>query len=149
MTHPTGLSILAVAVVIFAAAPALAADKPGQGKGRGAKDQSEQSAAINISVDIGLGDSERRIVRDYYSAQKSCPPGLARKNNGCLPPGIAKKRYEVGRPVLEDAIIIELPHDVIVRLPPLPSGHGYRMVDGDLVIVALSTMIVLDAIGLI
>ncbi|MEQ7873379.1 hypothetical protein ABDK56_05170 [Sphingomonas sp. ASV193] len=26
-----------------------------------------------------------------------CPPGLAKKNNGCLPPGQAKKRYNVGQ----------------------------------------------------
>ena len=25
-----------------------------------------------------------------------CPPGLAKKNNGCLPPGQAKKLYGVG-----------------------------------------------------
>ncbi|WP_205479047.1 hypothetical protein [Sphingomonas arenae] len=27
----------------------------------------------------------------------SCPPGLAKKNNGCLPPGQAKKLYRVGQ----------------------------------------------------
>ena len=27
---------------------------------------------------------------------KACPPGLAKKNNGCLPPGQAKKMYDVG-----------------------------------------------------
>jgi hypothetical protein len=27
----------------------------------------------------------------------NCPPGLAKKNNGCLPPGQAKKRYVVGQ----------------------------------------------------
>ena len=26
-----------------------------------------------------------------------CPPGLAKKNSGCLPPGQAKKRYNVGQ----------------------------------------------------
>ncbi len=26
-----------------------------------------------------------------------CPPGLAKKNNGCLPPGQAKKLYNVGQ----------------------------------------------------
>ena len=29
-------------------------------------------------------------------AQPACPPGLAKKNNGCLPPGQAKKLYERG-----------------------------------------------------
>ena len=27
----------------------------------------------------------------------NCPPGLAKKNNGCLPPGQAKKLYNVGQ----------------------------------------------------
>ena len=26
-----------------------------------------------------------------------CPPGLAKKHNGCMPPGQAKKRYNVGQ----------------------------------------------------
>lgn len=26
----------------------------------------------------------------------NCPPGLRWKNNGCVPPGLAKKRYNVG-----------------------------------------------------
>ncbi len=26
-----------------------------------------------------------------------CPPGLAKKNNGCLPPGQAKKLYNAGQ----------------------------------------------------
>lgn len=39
-----------------------------------------------------------RYYRDgrYYGS--SCPPGLAKKNNGCLPPGQAKKaRWGVGQ----------------------------------------------------
>lgn len=27
---------------------------------------------------------------------RSCPPGLAKKNNGCRPPGIAKQRFKIG-----------------------------------------------------
>jgi len=30
-------------------------------------------------------------------ARGSCPPGLAKKQNGCLPPGQAKKLYNVGQ----------------------------------------------------
>ena len=30
-------------------------------------------------------------------ARGSCPPGLAKKNNGCMPPGQAKKLYNVGQ----------------------------------------------------
>jgi len=32
-----------------------------------------------------------------YGYGHSCPPGLAKKNNGCLPPGQAKKLYNRGQ----------------------------------------------------
>ncbi len=31
-----------------------------------------------------------------FWGNRSCPPGLAKKNNGCLPPGIAKQSFNVG-----------------------------------------------------
>ncbi|HEX8582822.1 MAG TPA: hypothetical protein VF680_00245 [Allosphingosinicella sp.] len=33
---------------------------------------------------------------NYASAGQNCPPGLARKGNGCMPPGQAKKVFGVG-----------------------------------------------------
>ncbi len=35
--------------------------------------------------------------RDGRYIGKSCPPGLAKKQNGCLPPGLAKGRWAVGQ----------------------------------------------------
>jgi Ni/Co efflux regulator RcnB len=146
---------LAIAVASLAiTAPAMAQGRSGHAKKQHQQERShdrdhDRDGGVDIHVDISLGDHERRVVRDYYSSRDSCPPGLAKKRNGCLPPGIAKKRYQIGRPVYDDAIIVELPHDIIVRLPPLQRGYGYRMVDGDLVVVALATMVVLDAIDVI
>ncbi len=31
-----------------------------------------------------------------FWGNRNCPPGLAKKNNGCLPPGIAKQSFNVG-----------------------------------------------------
>jgi hypothetical protein len=62
------LLLLAGATALAFAAPAWA-DPHGKGKGHG------QQA-------YGMG---------------GCPPGLAKKNNGCLPPGQAKKLYRVGQ----------------------------------------------------
>ena len=42
----------------------------------------------------GHGNSHAKHVRGWGA---SCPPGLAKKNNGCLPPGQAKKRYNIGQ----------------------------------------------------
>jgi len=38
--------------------------------------------------------------KGYYSygyGGGGCPPGLAKKHNGCMPPGQAKKMYNVGQ----------------------------------------------------
>lgn len=50
------------------------------------------------------GKSDRGIVTDARNgrlyalgARGSCPPGLAKKNNGCMAPGQAKKQYNVGQ----------------------------------------------------
>lgn len=135
------------------AAAALAVDggaaaKPGTSKGHGAKQSDHhEGSAPDAGVTVILGDAHRSIVRDHYRA--NCPPGLAKKNNGCLPPGQAKKRYAVGERVPDGVEIVILPNEVILRLPPLPRGYGYRMVDGDLVVVALATLIIADAIGLL
>ena len=82
------ISFAAIAA-ISAAAPATA--KPGQGHGaqKAAKHQNKQRAERldrDTRFDRALGQRGMRA---------SCPPGLAKKNNGCLPPGQAKK-FAVG-----------------------------------------------------
>lgn len=42
------------------------------------------------------GIDDRREASNRYGAN-ACPPGLAKKNNGCLPPGQAKKQFNVGQ----------------------------------------------------
>ncbi|MDP9423349.1 MAG: hypothetical protein M3Q19_11070 [Pseudomonadota bacterium] len=32
-----------------------------------------------------------------FGARGSCPPGLAKKGNGCMPPGQAKKKFNIGQ----------------------------------------------------
>ena len=135
------------ALVLALAVPALA-DKPqkqdkGKGKDKGASAQ----------VTVTFGDHDREETRAYFSqkyGRGNCPPGLAKKNNGCLPPGQAKKRYQVGQPLPRGVVYVEAPPDLVVRLSPAPSGYKYVVVDGDLVKLALGTLLVVDAIdGLI
>ena len=41
-----------------------------------------------------FSDHDHLVVREYYQAEfrgGKCPPGLAKKNNGCLPPGQAQE----------------------------------------------------------
>ncbi|HSF92693.1 MAG TPA: hypothetical protein VLA51_10895 [Paracoccaceae bacterium] len=62
---------------------------------------------------------------------KDCPPGLAKKNNGCLPPGLAKK-YILGQP---------LPYGVEYEFIYDRSRYGLPRVDGDWLYVLLGNEI--------
>ena len=75
------LIMLAGAAALAFAGPALA--KPGQGHGKG------------NSHDYGYDDHGRDGAYGYGVG--GCPPGLAKKHNGCMPPGQAKKLYRVGQ----------------------------------------------------
>ena len=93
-------------------------------------------------------DNQRVIVHEYYEEQfrgGRCPPGLAKKRNGCLPPGQAKKWY-VGRPIPRDVVYYEVPQTIVVRLGPPPSGQRYVRVASDILLIAIGTGMVLDAL---
>ena len=44
----------------------------------------------------GRGPRFSDDAQRFAGAGRGCPPGLAKKNNGCLPPGQAKKMFRVG-----------------------------------------------------
>ena len=92
---------------------------------------------------------ERGRVQVFFvetHGRGKCPPGLAKKNNGCLPPGQAKKRYVVGYPLPPTIRYEPVPREVEVRIGPAPTGYQYGIVDGDLVKLAVGTLLVVDAI---
>jgi Ni/Co efflux regulator RcnB len=102
----------------------------------------------SVQVREHFGDRHRTVYRDYYSEQFArgrCPPGLARKDNGCMPPGQARK-WAVGRPLPRDVIFYEVPQPLVVQFGPPPSGHRYVRVAGDILLIALGTGMVIDAL---
>ncbi len=79
-----------------------------------------------------------------HSQPKFCPPGLAAKNNGCLPPGLAK-RYTVGE-VLPEGVPYELITDLMLYGLTPPDGEWlYYLVDGDVLRIADDVFTVLEA----
>lgn len=129
---------VALTVLAGLTGPAMAQGNSGQHRGGDHGPRSD--ATIDVHIDIGSRD----IIRDYYGAPPGCPPGLAKKNNGCLPPGQAKKRYQIGHPLAVDSH--RLPTDLLHRLPSPPSGHIYGRVDGDILLIAEATHSVVDAV---
>lgn len=113
--------------------------------------QGESSVRVQdsrISVDIHFDDRRRDAAREYYGERfraGSCPPGLAKKNNGCMPPGQAKK-WSKGRPLPRDVIYYDVPQALVIRLGPPPSGHRYVRVAADILLIAVGTAMVVDAI---
>lgn len=100
------------------------------------------------SIEFRFSDGNRRIVNDYYGGQfraGHCPPGLAKKHNGCMPPGQAKK-WAMGRPLPRDVQYYDLPHELLVRLPAPPPNHRYVRVASDILMIAVGTSMVVDAI---
>jgi hypothetical protein len=98
---------------------------------------------------VVFADRDREVVHRYYvesSGRGDCPPGLARKNNGCLPPGQAAKLYVVGQPLARTVVVNPLPPVLVQRLGPAPVGYEYVMVDGDVLKLAVGTRLVVDAI---
>lgn len=93
-------------------------------------------------------DQHRAAVHDYYYRQfhgKRCPPGLAKKRNGCLPPGQAKK-WRVGQPLPHDVRYYGVPDSVVVRLGQPPEGHRYVRVASDILLITIGASMVVDAL---
>lgn len=148
------IGIALVAIGLWAASGAAVADKPswagGEGRGKGeerAEGHGHKEGRGGGSA-YGFDGDSRRIVADYYGAQArggKCPPGLAKKRNGCQPPGQAKK-WQMGQPLPADLRYYDLPHELMKRLPPPPPQHRYVQIAGDILMVAVGTSMVVDAI---
>lgn len=97
-----------------------------------------------------IQQDDRAIILAYLNdghARKSCPPGLAKKHNGCLPPGQAKK-YRIGRTLPKGVVLESVPPEILLRLHP-PFGHSYAVIDGDVVLIAEATKKIIDAVTLL
>jgi len=99
-------------------------------------------------VELRFGDEDRHFIHDYYSDQwraGRCPPGLAKKHNGCLPPGQARL-WRMGYPLPADLRRYPLPPEVLIRLPMPPAGHEFVRVASDILLIAVGSGMVVDAI---
>lgn len=133
-------------MLVFAAALAAGptwADNEQHGK------KEKHSGDDRMNVEVHFGEAQHAAVRGWYEAQireGHCPPGLAKKHNGCMPPGQAKKRWAIGRPLPSDLIFHDLPPPLLVELgPPLP-GYRYARVANDVLLLSIGSGMVVDAI---
>ena len=139
----------------LAAVPVSADQGKGKGKSKGKGKDKGHDAVVVKEKDQGhrevlvFSDRDRDEVRTYWVqtyGRGKCPPGLAKKNNGCRPPGLAKERYVVGQRLPAVVVVQPAPRALVTRLGPPPAGYQYVMVDGDLLKLAVGTRLVVDAI---
>jgi len=126
-----------------------AAKGPASGPAKGpASGPAKGPAKGPMSAEVRFSSKERRLVYNYYGAQakrRACPPGLARKGKGCMPPVPARK-WAVGKPLPRDLDYRDLPRDLRRRMPSPPARHRYVQVAGDVLLIAARTGVVVDAI---
>jgi Ni/Co efflux regulator RcnB len=119
------------------------------GKGHGRDKQQSSGKQDGSQRSSYFVDRQYTVVREYYTQEfhgGKCPPGLAKKNNGCMPPGQAKK-WSKGHSLPRDVVYYDLPSQLVVRLGPPPSGHKYVRVASDILLIAVGTSMVVDAIS--
>lgn len=153
--HRFHSTLLAALIAAVAATPALAKDKDKHGHKPSHVQKHEGKRADRHA----RADHDRHHARDRYRADDlydrrngdryrsysrnsyaGCPPGLAKKGNGCLPPGQAKK-LAVGQP-LPPGAVYRIPRHVRAELPPPPPGYRYAVVHNQVVLVSRHDLVV-------
>jgi Ni/Co efflux regulator RcnB len=122
----------------------------GNGNSHGKGGYEDSSHHDGDTVTIRIGDWDRNEIHDFIADdyRRNCPPGLAKKHNGCMPPGQAKK-WRVGYPLPDDVVFIPINDDLLGRLSPLPRGYRYVQVDKDILLIGEATKKVIDAVTLL
>ncbi len=165
-TSPTAARAWLCAALLAFTATAVMAEKPewaGKGKredredrrdsDRGGNQQRDdrygrQGPSVQVRVGGYFHDRQRNEAHGYYREQYQsgkCPPGLAKKNNGCMPPGQARK-WNMGQPLPRDVQYYPVEPSVRARLGVPPAGHEFVRVASDILMIAVGTSMVVDAI---
>lgn len=142
-------------VVLALAFPALAQkggkdDKPGHGHGGPPDKSATAPGRAGPPVTVVVADRDRRTVYGYYRTEYvagNCPPGLAKKNKGCLPPGQAGKTWVVGQPLAPTVVYYPLPPPLVRQLEPPPPGYDYVRVDNDVVLMENANRMIIDIVA--
>jgi Ni/Co efflux regulator RcnB len=143
LIRSTGCALALAAAAALGASTALA-DKPSKsGKDKHYKEQEREQGR-----EPRFDEHQQMVVQEYYGKEfKSgkCPPGLKKKHNGCMPPGQAKK-WRRGEPLPRDVVYYDLPPKLVVEIGVPPAGYRYVRVASDILMIAVGTAMVVDAI---
>lgn len=124
----------------------------GQGHGKGDNDGDQGRARVVVPNQVVVPyqqvviiERDRDAMRTYYRneyAAGRCPPGLAKKNNGCLPPGQVDRAWRVGQPLPPEVVYYPLPPDLYAQLTPPPYGYKYVRVDNNVMLINATSRLI-------
>lgn len=132
-------------------------NKPEKRQGQGEHERSngqdagrERGLRQQDAVHIGgyFQEHHRSAAHEYYGRPENrgfCPPGLAKKNNGCLPPGHSRQ-WQRGYPLARGVVFYEVPRSIFLTLGVPPSGYRYVRVASDILLIAIGSGLVVDAL---
>lgn len=105
-------------------------------------------ASVEIQIGGYFGDTQRTETHEYYKERSRaghCPPGLAKKHNGCMPPGQSRK-WAMGEDLPRDVVYRPIDPAIQIKLGLPPEGHKFVRVASDILLIAVGTGLVVDAI---
>lgn len=139
-------------ILSLALAPAVNAKSKGKGGDHhsGYEHEHHHGDDFDLDVNIHIGSGDRELISNYIRSdvRRNCPPGLAKKNPPCIPPGKAKK-WRTGYPLPDDVVFFPVTGDLLAHLSPLPRGYRYVQVDKDVLLIAEASKKVIDAVTLL
>ena len=142
---------LALTAIASGAAFADKPESPGNsGKNHSSASNNGNSAnqQMNDSAQSYFSSQRTSLIRDYYlqsQASGNCPPGLAKKNNGCQPPGQAKK-WQKGDRLPRDITYYDLPDALLNELGRTPEGQKIIRVGTAVLLINVASGLIIDAI---
>lgn len=169
MVRLSGLQIIfgsTLAISMLLPSSAAMADRP---EGAGLRNGDEQQKKKQKNADLqeekrksgrqnGRGDNlqaghyfnekRRSDVQTYYHEQRlsrRCPSGLVKKHDGCMPPGHVK-HWNRGEYLPRNVVYHSVEPAIQIRLGTPPAGHRLVRVAADILLIAVGTGLVVDAI---
>ena len=136
-------------VCLLFALPAEAKDHD-KDKAHGNGHDAPSIAAASGKARVFVTEHDRSAVYSFYRTEYvggRCPPGLARKEIGCLPPGQARRLWAIGAPLPASVVFYPLPQPLLAQLTLAPEGYQYVRVDNDILLMALGTRVVAEPVG--
>jgi len=109
-----------------------------------------QSHESGVTVQIGgyFGDRQITETHEYYRERARtghCPPGLAKKNNGCA--ALRRDRdWHIGENIPQHARYDEIDPSIQIKLGLPPPGHKFVQVASDILMIAVGSGLIIDAI---